>query len=155
MVNYGLIQNGLVINCIIVNESADNTELFKSLGGTWQQLPDNVGVGFTYNATTNTYTPPKPFPSWVLDTNNQWQAPTPMPSDGNAYAWMEQTKSWGKITMTTPVAPLNWPQGVAFPPVWSDAKANKLTVAPDGWPTGTPWPMAPVTAPTTAPATSN
>jgi hypothetical protein len=40
--------------------------------------------------------PAQPFPSWTWD-NNQWNAPTPMPTDGPAdaaYKWSEKQQQW-------------------------------------------------------------
>ena len=55
-----------------------------------------VCAGFMYNEKTNTFTPPKPFPSWILDENTQqWNAPIPYPSDnGILYTWNEELKNW-------------------------------------------------------------
>jgi hypothetical protein len=49
-------------------------------------------VGGSYNAEANVFIPPKPFPSWSLDSNHDWQPPTPKP-DGVFY-WHESSLSW-------------------------------------------------------------
>jgi len=36
---------------------------------------------------------PKPFSSWILNANAQWEAPVAMPTDGK-YEWDEATTSW-------------------------------------------------------------
>ena len=42
---------------------------------------------------------PKPYPSWVLDTNTyMWVAPVPYPNDGKQYYWDEATLSWVEVT---------------------------------------------------------
>ena len=74
----------------------------KLLGGNWKQTSYNgnirknyAGIGYVYDATIDAFVPPKPYPSWVLDTNTaQWQAPVPMPNDGTMYSWDEATQSW-------------------------------------------------------------
>jgi hypothetical protein len=54
-----------------------------------------AGVGFTYNPELNCFIPPKPYDSWIFnETNFQWEAPTPRPTDGKAYFWFEDTKQW-------------------------------------------------------------
>ena len=78
-------------------------------GGTWKQTSYNgnmrknyAGIGYTYNADIDAFVPPKPFASWVLNNDTaQWEAPTPMPDDGNKYTWDEATTSW--VEIETPV----------------------------------------------------
>jgi hypothetical protein len=54
-----------------------------------------AGVGFYFDETRDAFIPPKPYDSWVLDEETcQWQAPTPMPTDGKFYIWNEETTSW-------------------------------------------------------------
>ena len=56
-----------------------------------------AGIGYTYRADIDAFVPPQPYASWTLDANAQWQAPTPMPTDGsmeNPYTWDEATTSW-------------------------------------------------------------
>ena len=72
------------------------------LGGTWKQTSYNgnirknyAGIGYTYHADIDAFVAPKPFPSWVLNNDTaQWEAPTPMPTDGKRYSWDEATLSW-------------------------------------------------------------
>jgi hypothetical protein len=74
-------------------------------GGTWKQTSYNgnirknyAGIGYTYDATIDAFVPPKPYPSWLLDTNTaQWQAPAPMPTDGKSYSWDEATQTWVEV----------------------------------------------------------
>jgi hypothetical protein len=75
--------------------------LEKLLGGTWKQTSYNgkirknyAGVGYTYRADIDAFVAPKPYPSWVLDESAQWQAPVPMPDDGEMYSWDEDAQSW-------------------------------------------------------------
>lgn len=54
-----------------------------------------AGIGYTYDAGRDAFIPPKPFASWVLNEFSCiWEAPTPMPDDGNRYFWDEQTQCW-------------------------------------------------------------
>ena len=72
----------------------------------WKQTSYNAsfrknfaGIGFTYSADLDAFVPPKPYPSWLLNTNTcQWQAPVPYPNDGKMYQWDEATQSWVEIT---------------------------------------------------------
>jgi hypothetical protein len=54
-----------------------------------------AGIGYTYDASRDAFIPPKPFASWVLneDTCN-WGAPTPYPTDGGLYRWVEADLNW-------------------------------------------------------------
>lgn len=54
-----------------------------------------AGVGFTYDSERDAFYAPQPFPSWALDENTcHWNAPTPMPVDGQRYKWNEDTLAW-------------------------------------------------------------
>jgi hypothetical protein len=68
----------------------------------WKQTSYNgkirknyAGIGYVYDATRDAFIPPQPYPSWVLnETTCLWDAPTPMPTDGQRYVWDEPTTSW-------------------------------------------------------------
>jgi hypothetical protein len=74
----------------------------KLFGGTWKQTSYNgtirknyAGIGYTYNADIDAFVPPQPYASWVLNNDTaQWEAPVPMPDDGEMYFWDEETTSW-------------------------------------------------------------
>lgn len=58
-----------------------------------------AGVGYTYDAQRDAFIPPKPFASWVLNEDScLWEAPTPMPDDGQKHSWDESTQSWILVT---------------------------------------------------------
>ena len=71
----------------------------------WKQTSYNAnfrknyaGIGFTYDPVLDAFVPPKPYPSWLLNTNTaQWGAPIPYPNDGKWYRWDEETQSWVEI----------------------------------------------------------
>ena len=54
-----------------------------------------AGIGFAYDADADIFIAPQPYPSWSLDNNYDWQAPTAKPV-GNFY-WDEGTLSWVAI----------------------------------------------------------
>jgi hypothetical protein len=71
-------------------------------GGTWIQSSYNnnmrkqhAGIGYTYDANADVFVRPQPFNSWTLDSNHDWQAPTPKP-DGD-YEWNEEELEWVAI----------------------------------------------------------
>ena len=51
-----------------------------------------AGIGFRYDSDADVFIAPQPYPSWSLDSNHDWQAPTPKP-EGD-YEWDEETLSW-------------------------------------------------------------
>jgi len=72
----------------------------KLFGGNWKQTSYNgnirknyAGLGYTYNADIDAFVPPKPYSSWSLNADAQWEAPVPMPDDG-MYSWDEDSQSW-------------------------------------------------------------
>jgi hypothetical protein len=71
------------------------------LPGEWRQTSYNghfrkayAGIGWRYDADADLFIAPQPFPSWTLDANYDWQAPTPMPAEGGPWRWDEDTLSW-------------------------------------------------------------
>ena len=51
-----------------------------------------AGIGYTYNFVNDVFIAPQPYLSWILDTNFDWQPPTPRP-EGACY-WNEDTQTW-------------------------------------------------------------
>lgn len=53
-----------------------------------------AGIGYSYDADADVFVAPRPYPSWTLDENHDWQPPTPYPSDGKFYDWFEPNQQW-------------------------------------------------------------
>jgi hypothetical protein len=75
--------------------------LIDNLGGTWIKTSYNgsirknfAGIGYEYRKDIDAFVAPQPFPSWILDSDAQWQSPTPFPADGKNYGWDEPSRSW-------------------------------------------------------------
>ena len=73
------------------------------LGGNWIQTSynDNIrkqyaGIGFSYDSDADVFIGLQPFPSWSLDDNYDWQAPTPRP-DGFNWDWDEDSQTWVEV----------------------------------------------------------
>ena len=118
MAHFVRIENGVVVQGIVVSnqDTADEHGVekeeigiafcFNLLGGTWKQTSYNgnirknyAGIGYTYDETLDAFVPPKPFASWLLDTDKaQWKAPVDMPNDDKRYTWNEATTSWDAVT---------------------------------------------------------
>ena len=66
------------------------------LSGSWKRTSYNdnyrtrcAGIGYTFDAGRDAFIEPSPYPSWTLnDATTKWEAPTPIPDDGN-YLWDE------------------------------------------------------------------
>jgi hypothetical protein len=54
-----------------------------------------AGIGHTYDSARDAFVPPKPFESWTLNEEScTWEAPTPYPTDGLMYMWVEDDLNW-------------------------------------------------------------
>ena len=110
MAHFAEISDGIVTRVLVVNNSElliDGVEVEQKgidflnslLGGTWLQTSYNnnirkqyAGIGYTYDAVKDQFVAPQPYASWSLDSNNDWQAPTPKPE--GSFAWDEETLAW-------------------------------------------------------------
>ena len=93
--NDGVVQRVIVAEQDFINSGAVGDSFL------WVQTSYNnnfrkqfAGKGFTYDKTKDKFIAPKPYPSWALDSNDDWQAPTAMPDDGKKYYWDEDSKAW-------------------------------------------------------------
>ena len=117
MAHFARIDENGVVQQVVVVDNKDTADAFgvekehigaahleKILGGTWKQTSYNgrmrknyAGIGYTYRADIDAFVPPKPFPSWLLNAQAQWEPPVAMPTDGKMYSWDEPTTSWVEI----------------------------------------------------------
>lgn len=113
MAHFAKILDGVVVQVVAVHNNellVDGIEVEQKgidfcvelFGGDWVQTSYNnrirkqyAGVGYTYDAVKDQFVAPRPFPSWTLDSNNDWQPPTPKP-EGSFY-WDEETLAWVEI----------------------------------------------------------
>lgn len=97
--NYAFIKDGLVINIAVFEDPDDELLMhFKDTFSLDHIIPSEgvAIIGGTYDGTN--FTPPAPYPSWVLDNNSRkWNPPIPMPYDENLYQWNEETSSWEEL----------------------------------------------------------
>lgn len=59
-------------------------------------------IGFTYDKAADVFIRPQPYPSWSLDDNYDWQAPTPKPDETNCYQWQEDSLQWVPVPLEEP-----------------------------------------------------
>jgi hypothetical protein len=110
MSHFAKVLDGKVIQVIVAEPEFFKT-FIDSSPGAWIQTSYNThgnkhpegrplrgnyaGLGYTYDAKNDVFYEPQPFKSWILNTATWiWEAPTPMPTDGNLYKWDESTTSW-------------------------------------------------------------
>ena len=101
-------ENNIVIRvCAVPDEQQHRGQEFLAddlnMGGHWietsatnQIRKQYAGIGYTYDPEADVFIALQPYPSWVLDTNHDWQAPTPMPTEGRWY-WNEDSLEWVEV----------------------------------------------------------
>ena len=58
-----------------------------------------AGIGFKYDASIDAFITPKPFASWILNSETaQWDAPVEKPNDEKSYRWNEDNQQWVELT---------------------------------------------------------
>lgn len=53
-----------------------------------------AGVGYSYDLDADVFIAPKPYPSWLLNENHDWQSPVPMPTTDGRWWWNEEEQEW-------------------------------------------------------------
>jgi hypothetical protein len=116
MAHFAQVENGLVIQCLVVsNDDVDNLPFPESepvgqafllslgLGEGWLETSYNANFrgrygcqGSTYDYTLDAFYAPQPYPTWVLDDSFLWVPPVPMPSEGY-WTWNEATQQWDEV----------------------------------------------------------
>jgi len=97
--------------------SEQASEYFKSIvplsinGIKWIQTFSNgefrkqkASINFTYDSFKDKFISPQPYPSWSLDSNDDWQPPIVKPEltleqkeNNNFYIWNETNQNWDLI----------------------------------------------------------
>ena len=96
--------NNIVENVIVAEQDFINSGVVGD-AFLWVQTSYNgnfrgkyAAIGDTWDKVNERFVAPQPFASWTLDTNFNWQAPTPYPEgDGTVYEWNEDTTSWVEV----------------------------------------------------------
>jgi hypothetical protein len=94
-----------------------------STGGTaWKQTSYNnnfrkqyAGIGDTFDSSKDKFIKPQPYPSWSLDSNDDWEAPVTKPTiteiDSNIVytSWDEDNQKWlGSTYSGDPIVTTNY-----------------------------------------------
>jgi hypothetical protein len=85
-------------------------------GVAWKQTSYNnnfrkqyAGIGYSYDSSKDKFITPQPYPSWSLDSNDDWEAPVTRPtvteinSVSVILSWDEANLQWLGMTVTGPV----------------------------------------------------
>ena len=116
MSHFAKVEDGIVTEVLVIEQDVIDTGLFgdpvlwvqtsyNTRGGVHygpDGQPDGpgfrknyAGIGFFYDKLLDAFIPPKPYPSWLLDTQTcLWDPPVPYPTDGKTYIWDEESQSW-------------------------------------------------------------
>ena len=111
MAHYAFLNENNIVTEVIVG--IDETELIEGLntetwyanfrGQTCKRTSYNgnirkqyAGIGYFYDPIADVFIAPQPYPSWSLDDNYDWQAPTLRPNQG-AWYWDEENLMWQQL----------------------------------------------------------
>lgn len=81
-------------------------DFIKKIGleGVWIQVSYNSSFrkrfpskGFYYDPDADIFVPPKPYNSWLINDDFDWEPPKPYPQDGQEYRWDDIQQEW--VTM--------------------------------------------------------
>lgn len=114
-----IVQQVIIVNNDVITSGSQEVEQLgidfcKSIFGSdteWKQTSYNekfrgnfAGAGFSYDSTLDAFIPPKPYESWILNTDKyEWESPVPFPSgsqnsipnsEGEMYYWNEDEQNW-------------------------------------------------------------
>lgn len=128
MAHYAKVLNGKVTKVIVAN---DSTNLVDGTAGKWIQTSYNTqggvhydsstgkpsadqskalrfnyaGVGHSYDKVNDAFIPPKPYDSWLLNTDTYtWEPPIAEPEDNNTYRWVESDGQWEIIGLNAKIS---------------------------------------------------
>jgi hypothetical protein len=121
MAHWAELDENNIVTRVLVGSNEDPDEgyqwLIDNLGGTWVKTSYNTqggvhslggtplrknyaGIGYSYDSGRDAFIPPKPFNSWLLNEDTcLWDAPTPYPTDGQMYSWVEEDLNWQLVTV--------------------------------------------------------
>jgi hypothetical protein len=109
MAHYAKVVDGKVTQVIVAEadfistqegqwvQTSYNTHANQHTNGGTPLRGNYAGIGYVYDQTNDVFYAPQPFASWILNnTTWTWEAPTPMPTEGKPYKWVEPT-GWVEI----------------------------------------------------------
>jgi hypothetical protein len=97
MPNFAVIDGENVINTIVAESLKIAQEVTQQKCVEFTIEPAETGGTYV----NNVFIKRKPFPSWILNSKNEWEAPIPYPSSNKdnekSYSWDEEKKTWIEI----------------------------------------------------------
>ena len=122
MTSFAKVQNGKVLTVIVADQEFVD-QYVDGVPGKWIQTsyntkgnkhynPDTGAIdsgtplrynfaskGGNYDRDADAFYAVQPYPSWTLNKSNYlWEPPTALPTDGKAYRWDEDKKSWVELS---------------------------------------------------------
>lgn len=89
MLKFAVIEGENVINTIVAESKEIAEEITEKI--CIEFTTERAEIDGTY--ADGVFIPRKPYASWVLDSDNEWEAPVARPEEGD-YIWDEPTTSW-------------------------------------------------------------
>jgi len=86
-------------------------------GGSWKQTSYNhnfrkqyCGKGYVYDSSKDKFLGPQPWASWSLNSDDDWEAPVPYPTDitDKKISWDEPNLRWIAEDFSDPANNFNW-----------------------------------------------
>lgn len=96
MINYAKIENGVVTNVIVCEDSQIGSQNGDHIKVT--SLTKNASIGHAYDAENNKFIAPKPFDSWTLDEDFNWVSPAGA-SPAGMHLWDEENQEWVAVVV--------------------------------------------------------
>ena len=79
----------------VVGNPSNWIECFYDEDGKVNSKKTFPGPGYKYDYNAGLFYMPQPYPSWTLDSNFDWNPPTPMPEEvDNTWIWDESAQEW-------------------------------------------------------------
>lgn len=104
MIRYAQIENNIVVNVIVCEESQIDTLPGFYVKETTET--NNAQIGYEYVSEKNKFKSNQPFSSWVLDEDScKWNPPVELPEGSEltafgtivGYSWDEESLSWNAV----------------------------------------------------------
>tara|TARA_B100001996_G_scaffold118502_1_gene89688 strand:+ start:2431 stop:2820 length:390 start_codon:yes stop_codon:yes gene_type:complete len=99
-------ENNVVVNVIATDDKdiewceAFDPSVHKWVFSASENTAKSACIGDTYDESNEVFLRPKPYPSWVLNSDWKWVAPVSPPADTDekTYAWNEETGQWRQLS---------------------------------------------------------
>ena len=83
--------DNIVQNVIVADQSFVDSD-----PRTFKEVTTRGGRGWTWDESKSDFIAPQPYLSWTLNSDNNWEAPIPMPAEeeGKSHSWNETDQQW-------------------------------------------------------------